>query len=313
MAYTRLQREMHEPPEDDRWSDWQNVMIPALGEDDDFKPRGRGHDGYRRRHIRDVFSAYEGSCGIYEWKAERADQPSKVVYVGSTCRSTDTSLMDRISEYCRNGSHKIALINGALTWGYELWVRVKPTEVNAKAAAAEAENALLAQYDYAWNSTNNAAVRSILMPHGRPLRETREPPCEWSHWEVAMIPQPHENFRERKDNVGYRRKGIGNDLIPDECLIYEWQARRAGQTDRVVYVGSTCQKKNESLVDRIREEYCIEGSWKRDLINDALNRGYELWFRYILAETRGVACAEDHENSLLAQFDYAWNTRNILP
>ena len=73
------------------------------------------------------------------------------------------------------------------------------------------------------------------------------------------------------------------------------------------------RKKNESLVDRIREEYCIEGSWKRDLINDALKRGYELWFRYNLTETRGVACAEDHENSLLAQFDYAWNTRNILP
>ena len=306
-------RENCELPENG-WSLWVRAMIPALGEDRDFIPRGGGHVGYKNKNTKSAFGAYVANCGIYEWKAVRADQPSRVVYVGSTCKATDT-LQVRISEYCNHGFHKKALINDALSWGYELWVRVKPTGIYYdKAAAAEAENALLAQYDYAWNIRNNAAVRSILMPH-RPLRETRELPSEdeWSSWEIAMVPHPDEDFEEREGNVGYRRKGIGSNLTADySCGIYEWQARKAGQPDRVVCVGSACRSKGESLGDRIREEYCVERSRKGDLINDALKREYELWVRFKVIET-DAECAEDHENSLLAQFDYAWNTRNILP
>ena len=71
-------------------------------------------------------------------------------------------MSERIREYCVNGSHKRDLINDALKKGYELWVRVKPTGINARAAAERAENALLAKYDYVWNIRNNGAARSIL-------------------------------------------------------------------------------------------------------------------------------------------------------
>ena len=316
MALTRLREDWNLP--EDGWSPWIRAMIPALGEEDQyFIRRADGQVGYRYKYIRSHLQYYAAYYGIYEWKAVRSDQPSKIVYVGSAYRAGDTSLRDRISQYCTSGSHKKSMINDALTWGYKLWVRVKPSRVNTRRTAAEEEDALLAQYNYAWNATHNA-VRSILL-QPRPLRETCKLPEDgWSPWKKAMVPWPDQNFTEREGNVGYRLRGIGYDVhvIPAyyECGIYEWQARKTGQPDRVVCVGSTCWSKNETLRHRIREEYCIEGSRKRDLINDALNRGYELWFHFkVIVATRGVACAEDHENSLLAQFDYAWNTRNILP
>ena len=59
---------------------------------------------------------------------------------------------------------------------------------------------------------------------------------------------------------------------------------------------------------------------KKDLINDALGRGYELWVR-VKMSTATYDCdldAERMENELLAKYNYAWNIRNnatrgILP
>ena len=74
----------------------------------------------------------------------------------------------------------------------------------------------------------------------------------------------------------------------------------------VVYVGSTCRTKRGALRSRILE-YCTNGSHKDDLINNALDDGYELCVRVKI--TRGRQAAEDEENDLLDQYDYAWNTR----
>ena len=105
----------------------------------------------------------------------------------------------------------------------------------------------------------------------------------------------------------------------EHCGIYEWQARFDGQPNRVLYVGSTCRGKAGALRDRILE-YCRNGSHKKDLINDALRRGYELWVRVKISQARHNCRkdAERMENELLAEYNYAWNIRNnavrsILP
>ena len=75
----------------------------------------------------------------------------------------------------------------------------------------------------------------------------------------------------------------------------------------VVYVGSTCEKKEEGLIHARIREYCNTGSHKADLINKALDKGYEIWFHVKKCKSRQHA--ETEEDRLLALYDYAWNTR----
>lgn len=157
------------------------------------------------------------------------------------------------------------------------------------------------------------------------LREKSHlPTADWSVWERAMVPPEivGSNLKQRRNQVGLYCSSIKN-AFPDQaehCGIYEWAARLPGQhNNRVVYVGSTCRGKRGSLRDRILE-YCRNGSHKKDLINDALERGYELWVRVKISAPRRN-CREDAErmeNELLAEYNYAWNIRNnavrsILP
>ena len=153
------------------------------------------------------------------------------------------------------------------------------------------------------------------------LRENSR--VRWSVWKRAMVPPQTvgHNLQPRGQNqVGFICSSITDDF-PGEaqyCGIYECQARRSNQPNRVVYVGSTCRIKGGSLRDRIFE-YCRNGFHKRDLINHALARGYELWFRFKITTARfNHADAERMENELLAMYNYAWNIRNnavrsILP
>ena len=136
----------------------------------------------------------------------------------------------------------------------------------------------------------------------------------WSNWVKAMVPPnaTGRNLEPRGQNqVGFISLGIRN-AFPNEvrrCGIYEWQARKQGQPNRVVYVGSTC-KDRDSLRRRIKEYYQYQ-SHKEVLINEALRRGYELWVR---VKPSGGPAPRQHarnmENALLAKYDYAWNIRN---
>ena len=106
--------------------------------------------------IEDALGNLTELCGIYEWRAKgtRPNQPNYVVYVGSTCvRRKPQKLGGRIIRYCKYGNHKEDLINEALARGYELWVRVKPASSEREAQGLE--NALLRDYDYAWNKRQN--------------------------------------------------------------------------------------------------------------------------------------------------------------
>lgn len=147
------------------------------------------------------------------------------------------------------------------------------------------------------------------------LRENSHVPTEgWSGWKRAMVPQQGHNLQPRGQNqVGYTCSSIRN-AFPDEaehCGIYEWQVRKSGQPNRVVYIGSTCRGKAGALRGRILE-YCRNGSHKKDLINEALRKEYELWVRVKISKARENCRkdAERMENELLAKYDYAWNIRN---
>lgn len=77
--------------------------------------------------------------------------------------------------------------------------------------------------------------------------------------------------------------------------------------NRVVYLGNTCKPK--ALQGRI-QSYSRNGSHKADLMNDALLRGYELWFRFKPTRVRRKPNAERMEKKLLSKYNYAWNERN---
>ena len=146
------------------WSNWRMAMVPDEEGHDPQNLKARTGSGFIWRNIRAAFPDYGRRCGIYEWQAQRGDQPNRVVYVGSTCWDKPGALKGRILQYCTNGSHKRVLIDDALNRGYELWVRVRPVNVgsNRHTRAQNEENELLARYDYAWNIRNNGEVRHIL-------------------------------------------------------------------------------------------------------------------------------------------------------
>ena len=130
----------------------------------------------------------------------------------------------------------------------------------------------------------------------------------------AMVPDDlRGDVKPREPNqAGFMSSSIKHafPLRAAHCGIYEWQARKSDQPNRVVYVGSTCREKQGLLKGRILE-YCRNGDHKEDFVNDALRRGYELWVRAKIVEVARPRRedAEAMENTLLDKYDYAWNKR----
>ena len=138
----------------------------------------------------------------------------------------------------------------------------------------------------------------------------------WSKWTKAMVPPYYtggKNLQRRGPNqVGFIWSRIRKAFphLARHCGIYEWGVKRPllDETEiRVVYIGSTCRVKTGALRGRIRE-YLTDGSHKKDLMNNALRSGYELWVR--VKPTSDRLNAEGMENKLLAKYNYAWNKRN---
>lgn len=157
----------------------------------------------------------------------------------------------------------------------------------------------------------------------KPFRENSHLPAKgWSTWKRAMVPSRTKgpNLEPRSEpgseHVGKMRSGIKYTFgyKATRCGIYEWQARRNDQPNRVVYIGSTCGSNEGALRTRILE-YCTNGSHKAKRINKALKRGYELWVRVKVARgSQPRERAERMENDLLDKYDYMWNiTRNKGP
>ena len=158
-------------------------------------------------------------------------------------------------------------------------------------------------------------MANLWRPRETVIQEDEE---DWTDWVKAMVPQNAEgnNLKRRgRNHIGSICTNIRN-AFPRCCGIYEWRATRC-RHNYVVYVGSTCRGKPGALRQRIYE-YCRNGSHKANLINDALNRGYELWVRVKISKEETIEDAENMENELLERYNYAWNVRNntirnILP
>ena len=88
-----------------------------------LEPRGPGQVGYMSSSIETALGNLAELCGIYEWKAvgTRRNQPTFIVYVGSTCvRRKPQKLGSRIIRYCKYGNHKKDIINEALARGSDM-------------------------------------------------------------------------------------------------------------------------------------------------------------------------------------------------
>ena len=139
----------------------------------------------------------------------------------------------------------------------------------------------------------------------------------WSYWQKALVPLDDDlEHRGNPKQVGLMCSSIKYAFLDevDCCGIYEWKAVGTsfrGQPDHVVYIGSTCRSKPGGLKRRILE-YCTNGSHNEELINEALNKGYELWVRIkVVSEwPPRKEDAEEMENDLLDRYDDAWNVRN---
>ena len=148
----------------------------------------------------------------------------------------------------------------------------------------------------------------------------------WSPWIIGMAngetPGTLRNFGRRRrgpNQVGYRNSNLADALQEAgaaRCGIYEWRAvkyvyqdGRVRSSRRVVYVGSTCRRDHECKpMQRRIVAYTRTGNHKEDLINAALERGWELWVRFKNASDEDQAKAM--ENALLRKYNYAWNVRN---
>ena len=152
------------------------------------------------------------------------------------------------------------------------------------------------------------------------------PEWRWTPWVLAITPKKHDsNFRRRKTHE-YQRPGYKItkaeltrqfDNETKSCGVYEWMARHTATRNKyVVYIGSTCRSKSGNFIDRIYE-YCSNGSHKADLIDSALERGYELLVHFKGSgdtsgtNNRNKASAECDENAVLRRYDYAWNVRSV--
>lgn len=89
------------------------------------------------------------------------------------------------------------------------------------------------------------------------------------------------------------------------CRIYEWRAKgtKRNQPTRVVYAGRTCNhgsRYGENFQNRTLG-YSIHGNHKADLIDDALDRGYELQMRF--KQAKNHEDARKQETKLLKKYD----------
>ena len=143
------------------WSEWVLAMTPS--EHENFRNRQRNRSGYRitNQALKDHHQfRNENSCGIYEWMTKNTRTGSeRVVYIGCTYVGSNGSFIDRIEEYCYNGSDKAAKINEALRKRCQLWVRYRSSDPgdyrNAcdgyRRIAEEDESRVLEKYVYDWN------------------------------------------------------------------------------------------------------------------------------------------------------------------
>ena len=96
----------------------------------------------------------DDESGIYELRLNKEGKTC-VVYIGSSC--AEGGLYDRLSQYATDGSHKVLLIQKALSEGATIEARACTLKDCGTARARE--NEILEQLDYSWNIRSNLTPR----------------------------------------------------------------------------------------------------------------------------------------------------------
>nr|XP_039268512.1 uncharacterized protein LOC120343409 [Styela clava] len=131
-----------------KWSGFVTVMKPSIRKDKNGSYEERNGDGYRlRRSDMEKLDLFSGDDGIYEW---RIRETREVVYVGKSESSSDCSVLDRVDQYCTDGSHLATKIDKVLEEGQALQVRVL-LKIYTGEDAGEMEKEVLKKYKYPWN------------------------------------------------------------------------------------------------------------------------------------------------------------------
>ena len=144
----------------------------------------------------------------------------------------------------------------------------------------------------------------------------------FSDWVLLMHNSLVTDFEKRCDNhSGYRsmtwKEELGDLLC--NCGIYELAVAKSvpdmtTEDLTVVYVGTTCRKRNDCSLKKRMETYLCNGSHIDTYINNALKKGFSI-YGHVMTVPKGEMermqeQSEALENRLLAEYDYAWNERN---
>jgi len=115
------------------------------------------------------------------------------------------------------------------------------------------------------------------------------------------------NFMKRETGNHYFYKPALNFFDGQGAAVYEFQLREHGKNNLTVYVGSTYRSRGDTSPRQRIQQYLQNGAHKVELIEDALDKGMEIWVR--IMKTSGMDQANEVENQLLDKYEYPWNAR----
>ena len=131
----------------------------------------------------------------------------------------------------------------------------------------------------------------------------------------------YEIWEKREGCLGFKLSidSLKSKFPPEEYKygLYEIMAQRRTRLETAavfdindfervaLYLGNSARKTKVGVYNRVHE-YCKNGSHIRNLVEDALDKGYDLLFR--VASVRKRKDTKTFEGKLLDEYDYAWNS-----
>ena len=150
------ERQLREEVDDDyeelpeEWTDWIKIIKPKASKGDGW--RWKRKNWYT--NLAELKQSIGDESGIYELRLNK-EEDKRVVYIGSSC--AEGGLYARLSQYATNGSHKVLLIQKALSEGATIEARART--YNTCETAREREDKILEELDYSWNIRSNMTRR----------------------------------------------------------------------------------------------------------------------------------------------------------
>jgi len=159
-----------------------------------------------------------------------------------------------------------------------------------------------------------------LFQSSKPLRETAKDseiscdgitPLPFTEWMLIVRPKEMGGWEKRTQGKGgFRKKPSKYPSLPPKGYgLYElaFSSSETPKTRVCFYAGVS-----EDIYDRLLNKYAANGSSQAQFIDEAINREFFLWCRWIkIAEIVPLTIAKalwTRETELLGRFDYAFNT-----